>query len=129
MNSKTSALQAEAGHVRFYAHGDESQHAPGSFYCYRCKAFHPGQHFPLSSGPLCLDEMISELPGETADNAWQLARSLYLFQVQRRDGAPIQRDKECASILTDTEKARAAMYLARWRANRVAAHGSGRFRL
>ncbi|MCB1453908.1 MAG: hypothetical protein KDJ43_09690 [Rhizobiaceae bacterium] len=103
--------------ARFYAHGDEAEHAPGTFFCRRCDAFHRGEHFPLCAPPRCIGEVVRAIPDEPAENAWQLARSLYLIQARRARGDVIERTDDCASILTRDEKARAAAYVAYWRAN------------
>lgn len=100
--------------VRFYAHGDEAEHAPATFFCRRCDMFHRGQHFPLCAAPRCIGEVFPATADEPAENAWQLARSLYALQAMHREGGRALRPDDCASILTGDEKARAVAYVAYW---------------
>lgn len=112
-----TALTVELDPTRFYAHGDEAEHATGTFHCHRCKGFHPMGHFRHSLRPACLDAAGFEVDGELVDNAWHLAQSLRMLDAFRYLGRSLRRHDGCASILTAGEKKDAADLLAQWRAN------------
>lgn len=113
---RASPIPAVSPGARDYAHGDEAEHAPGTFYCRRCDAFHRAPHFPLCAAPRCVGEVFPPLPAEPNDNAWQLARSLYAFTARGGMNRAARRPADAPSLLTREEKARAAALLAYWMA-------------
>lgn len=116
----SGSAPAVAGGRRFYAHGDESEQAPGLFFCRRCDLFHRGVRFPLCAAPGCVGEVCRPAPEEPKEQAWQLARSLYALAMVRADGRVVNRPADPASILSAAERARAAEYVARWIAHPAA---------
>lgn len=120
---RASPILAAPSGPRDYAHGDEAEHASGTFFCRRCDAFHRSPHFPLCAAPRCIGEVFPPLPSEPNDNAWQLARSLYALTARGGMKRAARRPADAPSLLTREEKARADALVAHW-----LAHPSERWR-